>query len=391
LVLTYLRICFAGFDWDATNQQFNWVITDYHDSEQWWVYGDDSMDATQWIDFDVEVADREVEIKEGGATKISKSFSEAIPQGAVGLATFNRDALFDDFSIDEAQYEVSRVFTNSPEAVGGIIIAREYTTPETYTDTWFHYDALGSVMNYSNASGIATATYHQDAYGNVIDASTGAWLNESSQAGFHLTTKEYDADVGLYFFWARWYEAKAAKYLGRSPFRADEEHPYSFASNNPLTFSDAKGLWPTVIGGTYEDRKIIAKAVVAFCKNLHNPTIDWYIGGKYSSRGWKEKILSLRCCARDCCQNYGHKFFIIIGGLWCKIRPGPAGYTEKPPLRHRCHFHVCPGILEKENGKYVWTKLILNTVAHETMHSCGILGEKYPTDIGDEFEKLPFP
>jgi hypothetical protein len=26
----------------------------------------------------------------------------------VGLATFNRDAPFDDFSIDEAQYEVSR-------------------------------------------------------------------------------------------------------------------------------------------------------------------------------------------------------------------------------------------------------------------------------------------
>jgi RHS repeat-associated protein len=124
-------------------------------------------------------------------------------------------------------------------------VVREYTTPQDYTDTWFHYDALGSLMNRSNVAGGATATYHQDAYGNVIDASTGAWLNESSQAGFHLTTKQYDTDVGLYFFNERWYSRTTANWLQRDPAR-QALNPYGFALQNPIRLVDPNGLFSRV-------------------------------------------------------------------------------------------------------------------------------------------------
>jgi len=100
-------------------------------------------------------------------------------------------------------------------------------------------------MNKSGSAGTLTDTYHQDAYGNVLsNVNTGAWA--SSMSGRHLTTKEYDNEAYLYYFWQRWYDPRVGRFISPSLLPIDMEHAYSFAENNPFLRVDPFGLVPTV-------------------------------------------------------------------------------------------------------------------------------------------------
>jgi len=108
------------------------------------------------------------------------------------------------------------------------------------TDTWLHYDHIGNVMNTSTSTGALGTTYNQDAWGNVLSsASTGAWA--STFDGRHLTTKEYDPDAGLHYFWHRWYDSKVGLFASLCPLPPYSEHPYAISMGNPVTFSDPEG------------------------------------------------------------------------------------------------------------------------------------------------------
>ena len=108
------------------------------------------------------------------------------------------------------------------------------------TAKWMHYDRLGNLMNKSGTTAFGTDTYYQDAYGNVLSSVyTGAWA--SNPSGRHLTTKEIDGDVPLYYFWQRWYEPGTGRFVSRAPFPPDMEHPYTFGNNNSVKYIDPKG------------------------------------------------------------------------------------------------------------------------------------------------------
>mgnify|MGYP006308273883 FL=1 len=101
-------------------------------------------------------------------------------------------------------------------------------------DFWYSYDHIGNVMNLSDENGDETEEFAQDAFGNVLSsAQTGAWASDPS--GRHETTKEMDGDVGLYYFWQRWYDSKTGRFLSKSPYPYPLEHQYLYIENNPPT------------------------------------------------------------------------------------------------------------------------------------------------------------
>jgi len=110
---------------------------------------------------------------------------------------------------------------------------------------WLHYDRLGNVMNKSGLAGTSTDTYHQDAYGNVLsNVNTGAWASASSFSGRHLTTKEYDGDANLYYFWQRWYDPQVGRFISHAEYLQVVEHPYGYVLNRPSLLIDVDGLKP---------------------------------------------------------------------------------------------------------------------------------------------------
>jgi RHS repeat-associated protein len=58
--------------------------------------------------------------------------------------------------------------------------------------------------------------------------------------------REYDSETGLYYYRARYYEPKFGRFIGEDPIRFDGGmNFYAYVGNNPVTYTDSTGLWPT--------------------------------------------------------------------------------------------------------------------------------------------------
>jgi RHS repeat-associated protein len=135
-------------------------------------------------------------------------------------------------------------YTNAPGAVGGIICR-----DENGTKYWFHFDRLGNAVGVTDSNGAVARVYHnRSAFGmywpQYVFAASGYDQYATDVQPYHLTTKEWDADAGLYYFAARWYAPWEGRFLSRAPVPVEEEHPYTLAAGNPLVRVDPSGTSP---------------------------------------------------------------------------------------------------------------------------------------------------
>ena len=58
------------------------------------------------------------------------------------------------------------------------------------------------------------------------------------------TGREYDADTGLYYYRARWYDPEARRFISEDPIGLNGGiNLYAYVNNNPLRYVDPSGLW----------------------------------------------------------------------------------------------------------------------------------------------------
>ncbi len=165
--------------------------------------------------------------------------------GITPTSTLNYDFYIDDIRLSDSRTMKFNSLTGG--AIGQIVSVREVTGTGGdgslgLTDTWLHYDHIGNVMNTSTSAGALGTTYNQDAWGNVLaSATTGQWQTAALSSGRHLTTKEYDSDTNLYYFWERWLNPATSQFFAVAPRPRYFEHPYAFVLGNPLSNSDPLG------------------------------------------------------------------------------------------------------------------------------------------------------
>ena len=105
------------------------------------------------------------------------------------------------------------------------------------TVLFYHHDQLGSTRALTNSAGTVVATYSYDPYGNPT-GTTGNITNPFRFAG------EYkDAESGLIYLRARYYDPTTGQFLTRDPLEPITGTPYAYVSNNPLNYTDPTGLW----------------------------------------------------------------------------------------------------------------------------------------------------
>ncbi|NMC59403.1 MAG: RHS repeat-associated core domain-containing protein, partial [Candidatus Methanofastidiosa archaeon] len=56
-----------------------------------------------------------------------------------------------------------------------------------------------------------------------------------------------EADIGLYYFGARWYDASLGRFISEDPLKGSmispqSQNPYVYCMNNPLRFVDPSGM-----------------------------------------------------------------------------------------------------------------------------------------------------
>lgn len=137
-------------------------------------------------------------------------------------------------------WSTSRLNTLAPGQYGHVLVQRNGGT-----DRYLHYDHVGNVIAESSTSGTFTAQHEQDAFGRpVLSSASGGW----SHNALHMTTKDYDADAGLFYFWQRWYDEGTGLFESPDPLLPRElAQPYVANNSNPVLETDPTGLVPTTI------------------------------------------------------------------------------------------------------------------------------------------------
>jgi RHS repeat-associated protein len=80
-----------------------------------------------------------------------------------------------------------------------------------------------------------------DSFGNIQSQT-----NSAVNFRFGYTGREFDAETGLYYYRARYYDPQTGQFIGQDPlsFGAGDSNLYRYVGNSPTNLTDPSGMWP---------------------------------------------------------------------------------------------------------------------------------------------------
>ena len=143
----------------------------------------------------------------------------------VGGVTTN--FVYDDGAISNLLTDGTNDYIYGP---GGLPIEQKSATGAY----WFVHDQVGSTIALLNASGAQVAAYSYSAYG--VPAASGTVTTPLQYSGQYT-----DAESGLVFLRARYYDPATAEFLTVDPDTDMTGTPYAYTDDNPLNAVDLSG------------------------------------------------------------------------------------------------------------------------------------------------------
>ncbi len=142
-----------------------------------------------------------------------------------------------------------------------LMMERDLNANGTFEETerfFYHADGLGSTIALTNNTGQVVERYRYDSFGQptilgpgpdgLIDTPDDVTLTESAYGNPYLfTSREWDAETGLYFYRARYLDPRTGTFLQEDPvagflFIPQSLNQYPYVENNPINFTDPFGL-----------------------------------------------------------------------------------------------------------------------------------------------------
>jgi RHS repeat-associated protein len=109
--------------------------------------------------------------------------------------------------------------------------------------TYLHHDQIGSTRMLTDAGGETSATFSYAPYGE-LEGRTG-----TATTRFGFADQYTDAETGLQYLRARFYDPETGQFLSRDPIEALTGQPYSYGLDDPLTQVDPSGLIAIALPG----------------------------------------------------------------------------------------------------------------------------------------------
>jgi RHS repeat-associated protein len=104
---------------------------------------------------------------------------------------------------------------------------------------YYHADGLGSVRELTDDTGSIAKSYQYKSFGR-IHSQTGT-LHQP----FTFTGREYDSEIGLYYYRSRYYNPRTGRFLTKDPigFAGGDVNLYRYTRNNPINWVDPTGMF----------------------------------------------------------------------------------------------------------------------------------------------------
>jgi len=127
---------------------------------------------------------------------------------------------------------------------------------------YYHKDGLGSVVNLTDSSQSIVKGYTYKSFGDIY-SETGSVVQP-----FTFTGREYDAESGLYYYRARYYDPRAGRFLTKDPigFLGGDVNLYRYVWNSSTNWIDPFGLSP--IGWIVKLSKTSQKVIKGYSQKL---------------------------------------------------------------------------------------------------------------------------
>lgn len=106
------------------------------------------------------------------------------------------------------------------------------------TVAYYNADALGSLTSLEDSAGNGLAAYSYDSFGATT-------ANEIIFNPFRYTGREWDQEIGLYYYRARYYDPEVGRFISEDPIDfASDVNFYRYVSNRPADLIDPSGKKP---------------------------------------------------------------------------------------------------------------------------------------------------
>ncbi|WP_413584447.1 RHS repeat-associated core domain-containing protein [Bdellovibrio sp. HCB274] len=192
--------------------------------------------------------------------RVSKEVVDSTALGDVGK-TFKRYYVYDGANI-LAEYGNSQLlvrYTHNMRSVDDILGANITTAgvaakiSQNAGSYYYQKDHLGSITSISNGSGSIIQRYDYKGFGQLVSVKSDAGSDISANPFFNniflFGGREYDAETGLYYHRARYYDPQIGRFIQVDPYAGNMAHPssvvnkYIYGANRPTVFTDPSGRW----------------------------------------------------------------------------------------------------------------------------------------------------
>lgn len=107
--------------------------------------------------------------------------------------------------------------------------------------TYYLADHLGSIVQETNASGAVTLEREYDPWGVATQG--------TSASGYAFTGREWDSEIALHYYRARYYDASAGRFLSTDPIGfGGGLNFFAYVGSSPLSFVDPTGEFGFLAG-----------------------------------------------------------------------------------------------------------------------------------------------
>ena len=178
-------------------------------------------------------------------------FGRRLSKTVDGDATYfvyDRDNVILDFVEDGSDVVIEQRYLHGTRV--DQVLAQESGAGEV---VWHLADHLGSIRDLVDNNGNSFNHFVYDSFGNVVSES-GSVISR-----FLFTGREWDEEIDLYYYRARYYDATVGRFIGEDPigFEAGDSNLYRYVENQPINTKDPSGLEGFVISQSrliaYED------------------------------------------------------------------------------------------------------------------------------------------